>query len=89
MLELNSYILITESHSRIVGLLVTLLGEVRVYVFGKRTILEGVCVGVVCGQRVDLHLLDLAACEVEECSVLPSRLALVPILHLWVAHPRC
>ena len=65
------------------------LGEVVVAIFGQRSILESVCVGVILGQRVNLHFTELALHKVLERAMLLPRLALIPVFHLCVAHSRC
>lgn len=67
--------------------LVKRLVEVRVDILGQGAILEAIGGSVILGQRVHLHLVGLVPQVVVEGSVLPSALALVPIVNLFVAHP--
>jgi len=70
----------------VVGSLRWALREVGVHVLGQRAILEGVSAHIIGGQGVDLDLVHLGANEVVEGSVLPPRLALMPIVDLIEAH---
>ena len=64
------------------------LSEVSVHIFRKRSIFEDVGAVVIGGQTVDLHLAHFSLHEVLEGTVLLSRLTLVPVFDLGVAHAR-
>jgi hypothetical protein len=77
---------ISRDCSWIVSLLLLWFSKIWVNISGESAVFESIGVWVICGERVYLVSVKFILDEILECSVLFARLALMPVLHLYIAH---